>query len=162
MEVEVQVERAPEALHEVHRSTAAIDDPSVSRSAAEPSEERPQEDPAYETTQGGVIGEQEADPVREGEHPLAHADRGQDAIGQVRGRLGHAPAAAGGTEAAALAGEGHQGVLATARAVNAGEAVGQHAAFEEAQELALDEARKGGAGLVVAGARQEGQVGAQG
>jgi hypothetical protein len=55
-------------------------------------------------------------------------------------RIRHAPSAARGTEAAALAREGDHAVEPALVAVHAHEAVGEDAAAEKAAELAQDEA----------------------
>ena len=81
------------------------------------------------------------DAQREREHSLADRDRGQHLVGEVHGRIRHAPAAARGTEAAALAGKGHELVTPALRTVDARKASGQDSAIEEAVQLAADEVR---------------------
>ena len=49
----------------------------------------------------GAAGEQEAQRIRDAQHPLAHRLLGKDLVDQQRGALGHAPDAAAGTEATA-------------------------------------------------------------
>jgi hypothetical protein len=49
-----------------------------------------------------------------GEHELAHRPMGKDVIHQVSGRLGHALGVTGRAGAPALAGKGHQEVVAAA------------------------------------------------
>jgi hypothetical protein len=58
----------------------------------------------------------------------------------VRGRVRHPPPAAGGAEAAALAGKGNQAVELAVVAAQAQEAVGEDAAPEVGAKLLLDEA----------------------
>jgi hypothetical protein len=67
-----------------------------------------------------------------GEHPLPHGH-------QVRGALGHAPAAARGAEAPPLTRERQQPFERAITAPDPGEAVRQHPAVEELPELADDE-----------------------
>jgi hypothetical protein len=72
----------------------------------------------------------------------------------VGGALGHASPAAAGTEPAALAGKWHQALERTARAADAGEAPGEHAAGEELPELAFDEAGHACAGGTLGGVQE--------
>jgi hypothetical protein len=66
-------------------------------------------------------------------------DVGQDLIDEVRGEIGHAPAAARRAEAAALAGERDELVGLAARAPHARETEGEEAAGEVALELGSHE-----------------------
>ena len=117
------------------------DAPLLARATPQRREDRAHEDAQHGARERRVVGEAVAEGERQREHPLADRDLGQHAVHQVRGRVGHAPAAAGRAEAAALAGEGDDAVEAAVVAVHAHEAVGEDAAAEEAAELALDEAR---------------------
>ena len=65
----------------------------------------------------------------------------QDAIHETRGALGHAPAPAARTEAAALAREWNQPLESAVAAAEPCEAMRQDAAREEIPELSLDELR---------------------
>jgi hypothetical protein len=78
----------------------------------------------------------------------------QDAIDEVRGGVGHAPAAAGGTEATPLAREGDEAIVAAGVAVEPKETVGKDPAPEVRAQLLLDEA--GRRAIAFACARQEG------
>ena len=69
------------------------------------------------------------------------ASSGQDGVDEVRGPQGHAPAAAAGAHAAALAREGDEALGLASAAAEAGEAVREDAAAQVGAELALDEAR---------------------
>ncbi len=108
VEVEVEIERAPEALRHDDRTRATALDARPLGPLPQPAEERAHEDAPHGCAQLPVVGEPEAHGVGEGEYPLTDGDGGQDLVGEVQRRLRHAPAAAGGTEAAALAGEGHE------------------------------------------------------
>jgi hypothetical protein len=88
-----------------------------------------------------VVGDEGADSLRDGEHPLADRQRRQDMIVQVSGDLAHAPGVAGGADAAALAGEGHETLGGAVVAPDAGEAVGQDAAAKVGAEVLRDPAR---------------------
>src|SRR5690606_26303760 len=117
MQVDVKVERAAEALDQGDgtslgrltseprlldqvRSDAAVDDA---------------EHPAHDL---GATGEQEAQRIREAQHPLAHRLLGKHLVDQQRGALGHAPRAAARTEAAPLAAERDQVLGMTRAAAN--------------------------------------------
>ena len=83
--------------------------------------------------------------------PESHAPRqmmGLRHAQPVRRRLEHAPYPARGTEAAPVAAERDQPVVAAVAAAQAQEALRQDAAFEERVELVLDELRQVGAGRV--------------
>jgi hypothetical protein len=60
----------------------------------------------------------------------------------MRGGVGHPAPAARGTEAAALARERHEAIVAAVVAAQAQEAVSQDAAAQEGAELLLDEVRR--------------------
>ena len=74
---------------------------------------------------------------------------GDDVVHQVSGGLCHTPGSARRAEAAELATEGDQLVMAAVAAAQAQEAEGQDAAFEESVELVFDELRQVGAGSVL-------------
>jgi hypothetical protein len=71
------------------------------------------------------------------EHPLAHRQRWQDVIGEMRGRRHHAPRVARWAHASAFARERDQEVVPALSAASAGEAMGEDAAVEIAAELPL-------------------------
>ena len=62
----------------------------------------------------GPVSEEASQSLRHGDHPLPHGHRGNDAVDEMRSCLCHPAAVAGGTDAAALAREGHDKAL-TAR-----------------------------------------------
>ena len=72
----------------------------------------------------------------------------QDVVHQMRRRLGDASGPAGRAEAAPLAAERDQLVVAAVAAVQAQEAMPKDAAFQACVELVFDELRQGGAGSV--------------
>jgi hypothetical protein len=78
----------------------------------------------------------------------------EDAIDEVRGGVGHAPAAAGRTETTSLAREGDEAIVAAGVAVEPQEAVSKDSAPEVRAQLLLDEARR--RAIAFACARQEG------
>jgi len=65
-----------------------------------------------------------AQPLGHREDPLAHRKPREDMIDQMRGGLRHAPGVAGRANAAPLAGEGHQEILATLPATRPGKTAG--------------------------------------
>jgi hypothetical protein len=75
------------------------------------------------------------------EHPLANGNLGKDAVDEVGRGVRHTPAPARRAEAAALAREGDEAVVAAAVTVQPQEAVRQDATAQEGAELLLDEAR---------------------
>lgn len=130
------------SLHERDRATlAASHAPLAARAPAEGGEDRPHEDTQHGAGERSIVGESVAETERQREYPLSHGDLGEDAVHQVRGRIGHAPATTRRAESSALAGEGDHAVESAVVAVHAHEAVGQDPAAQEAAELALDEAR---------------------
>ena len=96
----------------------------------------------------GPVGEEAAQPLRHGDHPLSHGHRRDDVIDKMGGGLRHVPTVARRADAAALARERHDNALAAARAEGAAEAEAEDAALEKAAELLLDGARHGPLGLV--------------
>ena len=71
-----------------------------------------------------LVLEMIAQTLGQGEHPLAHRQTGQDMIHEVGGSLCHAPGVARGADAAALAGEGDEQIMAALVTAGAGESVG--------------------------------------
>ena len=63
----------------------------------------------------GAVGEETAEPLGHGDHPLPDGDGRDDAADEMRGRLHHAAAVAGRADAAPLAGESDEKPWATAR-----------------------------------------------
>jgi hypothetical protein len=61
------------------------------------------------TDRVGLALQEVAQPLGHREHPLAHRQGREDVIDKMRGGFGHAPGAAGGADAAPLAGEGQHG-----------------------------------------------------
>ena len=105
----------------------------------QPTEQSAREDATHGGAHSRAGGEQEADAEGKREYPLARRRVGEHVVDEVRGGVGHAPAAARGAETAALATERYELVAQAARAVDAREAVGEQAALEMAAQLALDE-----------------------
>ena len=142
VEVEVEIERAPETLRHDHGTGTSARDPRTSSPRGMPPEQRAHEDAPHGRAERRVVGERKAHRVGERQHPLADRHGGQNVVGEVHGRLRRAPAAAGRTGPAPLAGEGHQLVSAAARAVHAREAAREDPAVEVGVELAPHESRQ--------------------
>ena len=70
-----------------------------------------------------------AQPLRDGEHSLAHRQTRKDVIREVCSRLHHAPGIARGANATAFAGIGHEVIVSTIVTPRPGKAVGKDAAF---------------------------------
>ena len=73
----------------------------------------------------------------DGQDPLAHGNSGDYVVDQVGGGLHHAAGVASRAEAAGLAGERHQEIVAAGRAAGAGDAEGWDAALEVLAECVL-------------------------
>ncbi len=86
-----------------------------------------------------VVAEADGQGPREGEHPLAVADRRQNVVDEERRSLGHTPAHARRAEPAALAREGHTQLIAAAAACRPDKALREVAAHGEAPQLVPDE-----------------------
>ncbi len=141
VEVDVEVERIAEALHEGDGAAVPTRDrPLPPGAAPQRAEHGLHEDREHVAHERRVVGKPVAQCEGQREHPLAHGDLGQHAIGQMCGGVGHPAAAARGTETAALAREGDDAIETTAVAVNAQESVGKDPAAQEGAKLARDEA----------------------
>jgi len=83
-------------------------------------------------------------PQRPGQRadPLPERHLGQHTLAQVAGRIGHAPAEARRTEAALLAGKGHQPLEPTRRTPEAQQAMLENAAAQVGLHLPMHEARQ--------------------
>ena len=115
----------------------------LSRSPPERAEDGLHEDAQHLAAQRLIEGDAGAQGEGERQHVLAYRSLGENAVDQVRGGIRHAAPAARGTEATALAREGHQAVVAAVVAVQSQEAVRQDAAAKECAKLLLDEAGRG-------------------
>ena len=78
----------------------------------------------------GPVSEEASQPLRDGDHPLPHGHRENDAVDEMRSCLCHPAAIAGGTDAAALAREGHEKTLPARRTACPAESKAEDAAGE--------------------------------
>ncbi len=78
-----------------------------------------------------VVGAAIAEGIGQRKHPLPNRDLGQNSVDQVRGGIDHPTSAARRAEAATLARECNQAVMAAVVAVETEEAVRQNAAAKE-------------------------------
>jgi len=78
-----------------------------------------------------------AQPLGHREHPLAHRQGWEDVIDQVGSGLRHAPGVAGRANAAPLAGEGHQEIVAALPTTRPRTTAGKDAAFQVPAKLPL-------------------------
>jgi len=155
VEVEVRVQGGAEALDEGDRAAlAARSAPLLARAPAKLGEECAEEGAEHGAREPRVVGAAIAKRIGKRQDPLADRHLGEDAVDEVRRGVGHAPPAAGGTEAASFARERNEAIEPAVVAVHAQEAEGQHTTAEVVPELLLDEA---GNGLVPPSSlRQEG------
>ena len=116
-----------------------------------------EEDPQDGAGDVRVVVEVGAQALGQGQHPLAHGQVGQDVVGEVGGHLRHTPGVARGADAAALAGEGDQAIMAAFVTTGSGEPVREDAAAEVGPEVLLDPGRDAVAqGIRLGGLRDEG------
>jgi hypothetical protein len=134
VEMIVRVQRRAEAVEEADRAHSCG---SWSRGTGLPQGglEGAEEDVKHGAAGPGPVVEVRPQTLGNGENPLADWHVGNDVVHQVGRCSSHALGTAGGTGPSALAGKGHQEVVAAARASGPGEAVSQNAASEIASEL---------------------------
>ena len=96
-----------------------------------------QEEPQGSTLQLGITLQEVAQAPGHRQDPLAHRQRRQDVIGEMRCRRDHAPRIARWAHAAPLAGERDQEVVAALPAPRAGKAMRKDSTFQVTAELAL-------------------------
>ena len=96
-----------------------------------------QEQAQGSTLEIGVAVQEVAQPLGHRQDPLAHRQRRQDVIGEMRRGRHHAPGIARWTHAPALAREGDQEVVPTLPAPGPGKAVCEDSAFQVMAELPL-------------------------
>lgn len=101
------------------------------------------EDPREGRDCVGPVSEEAAQPLRHGDHPLPHGHRGNDAVDEMRSCLCHPAAVAGGTDAAALAGESHDKTLPARSTACPAESEAEDAAGEVRRQLPFDMRRNG-------------------
>jgi hypothetical protein len=144
MEMWRQVESRTEALNERDRAAQTAADPEVSlRPSSLIRKQSTQETAQHVTRKSRVPSATVSERIGKREHPLPDRDLGQYAVDEMGSGFGHAPSAARGTESSPLARKGHEPIVATGVAVDAQEAMGEHAALELGTNLALDEASDG-------------------
>jgi hypothetical protein len=96
VQVDIEIQRTAEALHDRHRAIAAIRDALSPGAASQEPEHHPQRDADDSATQRVIPGEQVAQPMRQAQDPLSDRHIRQHVIDQMRRSLGHAAAAAPG------------------------------------------------------------------
>jgi len=137
--VNVAVEGGTEAVDEAHRPEACV----RTRAAAL---DQMRLDDTQKDSQDSAKGlrlalQVPAQPFGHREDPLAHRQRREDVIDQVRRGLRHASGVARGAQPAPLAREGDQEVMAAVRTSGPGEAVGEDAALKVTTKFAFDMGR---------------------
>ena len=103
-------------------------------------EDGPQEAAQDDARPLRVLGAAVAEGIGQREDPLTDRHDGQDAVDQMGRGLGHAAAAAGGTEATALARPRDEPIVTAGIAVHAEESVGEYAALKIGPNLTFYEA----------------------
>src|SRR5439155_14564675 len=156
VEVDVQLEAAPEALDHRHGAAPPVAHARARRAAAIEPEHGAYGDAEHRAAERMIVRKKIAQAVRQGEHPLAQGNARQDVIDEVGGLLRHAAAATAGTEAASLARERHEALERAVLAPNPCEASAERSARQELAELALDEAGEAAAVGAVSSLAQEG------
>jgi hypothetical protein len=130
VEVHVQVQGIAEALDVGHGSAVrGLEGPAAAGPPAKRGEERPDEDAQDRLREIGVEGEAVTKTERQRQDPLANGDPGEDRVHEVGGGVGHPPSSAGRAEAASLAGERHQAIVAAVIAMDSKEAAGEDSAI---------------------------------
>ncbi len=117
MQVHVVIERRSEAVQEGDgaESRASYARPVAGTGRARRGRKQPLDLFDEDLREGrdcvGPVSEEAAQPLRHGDLPLPHGHRGNDAVDEMRSCLCYPAAIAGGTDAAALAREGHDKAL---------------------------------------------------
>jgi hypothetical protein len=142
VKMDVQLEATAKPLDRGDRATAAVTNSTAPPAPALEAEKRTRVDGEHGATEDVIPGEAIAERVRQGEHPLADGDVGQDVLDELRGAGSHPPAAATRTEAPSLAGERHERFGVAADALKPREAAAPDPAVEEGAELLLEKARE--------------------
>lgn len=143
VEVDVQIERRAEALDEADGAALLrANAPLPPRAPAQLREQGPDEGAQHLAREPRVVGAAVTEWVGQREHPLTDRHLRQHAIDEVSRRICHATPATRRTEAAALAREGDEAVVAALVAVEPKEAVCENATAKERAKLLLDEARR--------------------
>jgi len=124
VQMDVQIQRATEALDDHHGAAAPVADAVAACAAPEEPDHRADGHAADRAAQVMIPRQQVPQPMRQAEHPLTDWHIGPDVIDQMRRPLRHAPAATAGAEPAALAREGDQSIEPAGGAPKAGEAAG--------------------------------------
>lgn len=142
VQVDVELETAPEPLDHRHRAGLALRDAVRPRGARVEGEQLAGIHAQHGAAQGVIPRQSVAQAIRQRQDSLAHRYLWQHLVDQIGGALGHPPSPAARTEAASLAREGHEALEGAVGAPKPGEAVGQHSTRKELAKLLLDEAGK--------------------
>lgn len=138
----VQLEAPAKPLDRGDRATAAVTNAAVTPAPALEAEECTRVNGEHGATENVIPGEAVAERVRQGEHPLADGDVGQDVVDELRAAGRHPPAAAARTETPSLAGERHERFRVAPGALKPREAAAPDATIEKGAKLLLEETRE--------------------
>ena len=139
MDVDIQIQRTAETLHDGHDPAASVRLPGRAGRVPEEAEDRPDADPDDRAAQVVVPREPVPQPMRQRQHPLPHRHPREDVVHHVRSAFRHAPPPAARTARSGLARERDQPVETTVVATEAGEATGQPSAAQKLAKFLLDE-----------------------
>jgi len=155
MEMNIELEATAKPLDHRHGATLSVAHARGGCSAAIEAKHGAHGDAEHRAAERVIVGEEIAQSVRQGEHPLAHGDVWQDVIDETGGLLRHAATATTRAEPPLLARERDQALEGTALAPNACEAPAQRPTRDELAKLALDEAGEPVTVAAVGGLAQE-------
>ena len=102
-----------------------------------------EKDPCQSRHGLGPVGKESSEPLWHRNYPLPNRHRGYDSVGEMRSYLCHPAAVAGGTDAAALAREGHDKTLPARSTTCPAESEAEDAAGEVRPQLPFDVRRNG-------------------
>ena len=140
VEVDVGVEAGAEPVEERDSAESGVGR-GVGRCVAQGSAKDAEEDGEDASHEDRVVGQEGAEPLREGEDPLPNRYVGNDVVGEMDPDLGHTAGGTGGADAPTLAAERAKALLGAVIAAKSGEPVRQDPAREVAAEVVLDPPR---------------------
>jgi len=140
--VNIELEPAAEPLNHGHGAAPPVAHTAAAGPAAIEAQDGADVDSEHRAAELVVPGEEVAQAVGQGQHPLAHGDMREHGVHEVCGQLRHAPPATARTEAPSLAGERHESLEGAAFAPDACEAPAENATRQELTKFALDELRQ--------------------
>ncbi len=123
VEVDIQAQRRPEALHHRHRARLSTPQPATGLLITKPAEDLTHRNAQHTTHQVRVARQQEPTRPRDRQHPLTNPHRRQHPLHPVRCAVRHATPPTRGTEPPTLARKRDQTVMVARTAREPGKAV---------------------------------------